>query len=78
MADELVYREFSIRAEPYQLQVGGWTLEGVLVENGKGRTCELRFYLGGTTDTRDAAVAIILDEGKRLIDFQAEKQEREA
>lgn len=71
MADELLYRDYIIRAEPYQLQAGGWTFEGVLVERYESPPRQIHFYLGGTTTSREAAVHIILDEGKRLIDFRS-------
>lgn len=71
MSDELEYRGYAIRAEPYQLQSGGWTLEGVLIERGSARQRLVRFSLAGTTESRAAAVSIIFDEGKRLIDFRS-------
>lgn len=70
MADELLYRGYTIKAEPCRLEAGGWTLEGVLVQTGNPRPRQVRFYLGGTTPSREAAVGLIFDEGKRLIDLR--------
>jgi len=72
MSDELLYRGFTIRAEPYELQGGGWTHEGCLVEQRNPSTRETKFFAGGSSATREAAVEAIIAEGKRLIDIRSQ------
>jgi hypothetical protein len=74
MSDEILHRGFRIRAEPYQLQGGGWLLEGVLIETGNPHPRHLRFYLGGTTNSREAAVEMVHAEGRRLIDLRSKEK----
>lgn len=77
MSDELVYRGFVIRAEAYHLQSGAWAFEGVIVEPRPARPRHLRFYFDGTTSSREAAVEMILAEGKRLVDYRLKPHGRE-
>lgn len=67
-------RGFVIRAEAYHLQSGAWAFEGVIVEPRPARPRHLRFYLDGITNSREAAVEMILAEGKRLIDYRSKPQ----
>ena len=72
MSDELVYRGFVVQAAPLELRPGGWTHEGYLVEHRGATQRETKFFAGGSSETRDRAVAATIAEGKRLIDFRSQ------
>jgi len=71
MSDEMEYRGFVIRAEPVQLQSGGWTLEGYLVEQGETAARRTRIAVDGTTKSRAGAVRIVFARGKQMVDSRA-------
>lgn len=71
MSDEMVYRGFVIRAEPTQLQSGGWTLEGCLIERGTPGLRRVRFFMDGTTKSRAGAVQIVFARGQQLVDTRS-------
>lgn len=76
MSDEMEYRGFVIRAEPAQLQSGGWTLEGCLIEPGKPGLRRVRFFVDGTTKSRKGAVQIVFERGRQLVDSRPGEQGR--
>lgn len=71
MSDELLYRGLEIHATPCSLRAGDWSHEGYLIEHRGAATRETRFFAGGSSGTREAAVEAIIAEGKRLIDFRS-------
>lgn len=72
MSGRLSYRGFEIHATPYNLEAGGWTHEGYVVERQGATTRETKFFAGGSSETREQAVEAIIMEGKRLIDLRSQ------
>lgn len=72
MADEVEYRGFVIRAEPVQLQSGGWTIEGYLVQQRGAAARRTRITVDGTTKSRAGAVKILFARGKQLVDSRVD------
>jgi hypothetical protein len=67
--DVVAYKEFEIKASPYQLaESGDWTLNIYITHHRGGETLEKNFSAATTFKTRDEAIQHCLNFGKQIID----------
>lgn len=67
--DVIAYKEFEIKASPYQLvESGNWSLKIYITHHKADETLEKSFSAAATFKTRDEAIPHCHNFGKRIID----------
>ncbi len=71
--DVMKYKEFEIKATPYQLaESGDWSLNIYITHHKGGETREKNFSAANTFKTRDEAVTHCLNFGRKIIDGEVQ------
>jgi hypothetical protein len=71
--DVMKYKEFEIKASPYQLAESGyWSLNIYITHHKGGETLEKNFSAAKTFKTRDEAVTHCLNFGRKIIDGEVQ------
>jgi hypothetical protein len=68
MADKVTYKGHEIAPAPLELQAGGWTHEGYIIEHKDDSVTETKVLADGHSETLEKAVEVIITECKRIID----------
>lgn len=69
--DVVAYKEFEIKASPYNLaESGDWSLNMYIIHHKAGETREKNFSTAQTFKTRDEAVSHCHNFGRQIIDGQ--------